>query len=73
MERAATAVQVNEKASSQVGVTLLQIAFRVSMVMTIGVIGLIGIWAIAALVGGLATAGGPFEFVAGWFGAVTGH
>ncbi|PLX84356.1 MAG: hypothetical protein C0617_08225 [Desulfuromonas sp.] len=71
-ETAATIGHVNEKAHSQVAVALLQIAFRTSFVLTIGVIGLIGLWAFAALIGGAVSAGGPFELVQGWFSAVTG-
>ena len=73
MKQATSATaHTNAQVTSQAGVALLKIAFRVSFVMTIGVIGLIGIWAVASLVGGAASAGGALELVQGWFSAVTG-
>ncbi len=61
-----------EQASAQVGVSLLRITFRVALVLTVAVIALIGIWAVAALVGGATSAGGPLEFIKSWFTAVNG-
>ncbi len=73
MKNATTAVsQVNATVTSQVGVALLKIAFRTSLVLTIGVIGLIGIWAVAALIGGAVYEGGPLALIKGWFSAVSG-
>ena len=59
--------------SSGVGVALVTILFRVSLVLTIGVIGLIGLWAVASLIGGTIAAGGPVELAGAWFSAVSGR
>jgi len=67
------AVATEARTQSQLGVTLMLITFRVSVVLTLFVCGLIGLFAIAALVGGAVTAGGPVELAQGWFSAVSGH
>jgi hypothetical protein len=58
--------------SSQLGLTLLQLTFRTSLVLTTAIIFLVGIWAVAALIGGTVAAGGPLGLVMGWFSAVSG-
>jgi hypothetical protein len=58
--------------SSQLGLTLLQLTFRASLILTTAVIFLVGIWAVAALVGGTVAAGGPLGLAKGWFSAVSG-
>jgi hypothetical protein len=50
----------------------MMITFRASVVMTLFVAGLIGIFGIACLVGGALTAGGPLQLAQGWFSAVSG-
>ena len=59
--------------NSGVGIALINIIFRVSLVLTIGIIGMIGLWAVASLTGGMIAAGGPAELASGWFSAVSGH
>lgn len=61
------------KTESQLGMTLMMITFRVSVVMTLFVIGMIGLFGIASLIGGAVTAGGPLELAQGWFSAVSGR
>lgn len=63
---------VNDQITASTGAALLQIAFRVSLVLTVCFIGLVGIWGVACLVGGAVSAGGPFDLLQGWFSAVTG-
>lgn len=72
MSNVTSAVQVRESVSSQVGLALMKITFRVSFVLTIAFAALIGIWGIACLVGGAIAAGGPFELAKGWFTAMAG-
>lgn len=67
------AVATEARTESQLGVTLMLITFRVSVVLTLFVAGLIGLFAVASLVGGALTAGGPVELAQGWFSAVSGH
>ncbi len=62
----------NEQEISQIGVNLLQITFRASLVLTLLITFMIGLWAIAALAGGAISSGGPFEMVRGWFTAIGG-
>jgi len=71
-EMAATATQTHEGVVSHTGALLMRITFRVSLVMTVGIIALFGLWAVAALVGGAVAEGGPLGLVTGWFSAVTG-
>lgn len=66
------AVATEARAESQLGVTLMMITFRVSVVMTLFVTGLIGLFGIACLIGGALTAGGPVELAQGWFSAISG-
>ncbi|PLX94890.1 MAG: hypothetical protein C0619_02030 [Desulfuromonas sp.] len=66
------AVATEARTESQLGVKLMLITFRVSVVLTLFVAGAIGIFAIASLIGGALTAGGPFELAQGWFSAVSG-
>ena len=66
------AVATEARTESQLGVTLMMITFRVSVVMTLFVAGLIGVFGIACLVGGALTAGGPLQLAQGWFSAVSG-
>ncbi|PLX86640.1 MAG: hypothetical protein C0618_08670 [Desulfuromonas sp.] len=66
------AVATGARAESQLGVTLMLITFRVSVVLTLFVAGLIGLFGIACLVGGALTAGGPFQLAQGWFSAISG-
>lgn len=72
MKQATSIAGHAEHANSRAGTAVLKIAFRFSLVLTVMVIGLIGIWAAACVVGGAASVGGPFELVAGWFSAVSG-
>ena len=67
------AVATEARTQSQVGVTLMLITFRVSVVLTLFAVGLIGLFAVASLVGGVVTAGGPAELAQGWFSAISGH
>ena len=69
---ATTASQTHEGVVSETGALLLRITFRVSLIMTVGVIALFGLWAVASLMGGAITSGGPLELVKGWFSAVSG-
>ncbi len=71
-EMATTATQTHEGIASQTGALLMRITFRVSLVMTVGIIALFGLWAVAALMGGAVAAGGPLGLVKGWFSAVLG-
>jgi len=66
------AVATAARAESTLGVTLMLITFRLSVVLTLFVAGLIGLFAVACLVGGVLTAGGPVELAQGWFHAVSG-
>ncbi|PLX91163.1 MAG: hypothetical protein C0619_07890 [Desulfuromonas sp.] len=52
--------------------TMLVITFRVSIILTLLVIVLIGVWALLALTGGMIAAGDPLALIRGWFNAVTG-
>ena len=52
--------------------TMLVITFRVSVILTLLVILLIGVWALLALTGGTIAAGDPLALIRGWFNAVTG-
>lgn len=67
------AVATGVRTESQLGVTLMMITFRVSVVLTVFFAGLIGLFAIACLIGGALTAGGPVELAQGWFSAISGH
>ena len=71
-EMATTATQTHEGVASHAGAMLLRITFRVSFIMTVSVISLFGLWALASLMGGAVAAGGPFGLVKGWFSAVLG-
>ena len=71
-EMATTATQTHEGVVSHTGALMLRIAFRVSLVMTLSVIALFGIWAVASLMGGAIAAGGPLGLIQGWFSAVLG-
>lgn len=71
-EMATTATQTHEGIVSQTGAMLMRITFRISLVMTVGIIALFGLWAVAALMGGAVAAGGPLGLVKGWFSAVLG-
>ena len=71
-EMATTATQTHEAVVSETGALLLRITFRLSFIMTVGIVALFGLWAVAALVGGAVTSGGPLELVKGWFSAVSG-
>lgn len=66
------AVATEARSESQIGVTLMMITFRVSVVMTLFVAGLIGVFSIACLIGGALTAGGPVGLAQGWFSAISG-
>lgn len=72
MKQATTWANHAEHAASQAGVSLLKITFRFSVVLTVMVIALVGLWAVACLVGGAMSAGGPAELISGWFSAVSG-
>jgi len=71
-EMATTATQTHEGIVSQSGALLMRITFRISLVLTVGIIALFGLWAVAALMGGAVAAGGPLGLVKGWFSAVLG-
>lgn len=71
-EMATTATQTHEGVVSETGALLLRIAFRVSFIMTVGIVALFGLWAVASLMGGAVAAGGPLGLVKGWFSAVLG-
>lgn len=71
-EMATTATRSHEVVVSETGALLLRIAFRVSFVMTVGIVALFGLWAAASLMGGAISAGGPLGLVKGWFSAVIG-
>lgn len=60
------------KSESNLGLALMLITFRVSVVFTLFVVGAIGVFAIACLIGGTISAGGPLGLVEGWFQAVSG-
>lgn len=66
------AVATEVKTESHLGLTLMLITFRVSIILTLFTICAIGIFSVACLVGGAITAGGPFELAKGWFSAVSG-
>ncbi|MDT8421677.1 MAG: hypothetical protein RQ754_14720 [Desulfuromonadales bacterium] len=66
------AVASEVRSESQLGVKLMLITFRVSVVLTLFIAGAIGIFGIACLIGGALTAGGPLELAQGWFSAVSG-
>ncbi len=68
----ATATQIKVQESSALAIKLLTITFRIAFILTLSVILLVGIWAIAALVGGTLEAGGIFGLVKSWFLSVTG-
>jgi len=71
-EMATTATHSHEVVVSDTGALLLRIAFRVSLVMTVGIVALFGLWAVASLMGGAIAAGGPLGLIKGWFSAVIG-
>jgi hypothetical protein len=66
------AVATNVRTESNIGLALMLITFRVSVVATLFVIGAIGLFAVASLVGGMISAGSPLGLVEGWFSAVSG-
>ncbi len=72
MSNVTSAVQARESVSSQIGLALMKITFRVSFVLTIAFAALIGIWGVACMVGGAIAAGGPFELTKSWFAAISG-
>ncbi|SDO87336.1 hypothetical protein [Desulforhopalus singaporensis] len=65
LERKAAA-GVSEKGNVATEVSKVSITF----VAILGVA--VGLWSLACIVGGLAASGGPLQFVANWFRAVTG-
>lgn len=69
-QQAAVATQV--KTESHIGLKLMIITFRVSTILTLFLIAMIGIFSIASLIGGTISAGGPLELAKGWFSAVNG-
>lgn len=66
------AVLTDVRSESNIGLALMMITFRVSVVVTLFVIGAIGLFAVASLVGGAISAGGPVGLIEGWFSAVSG-
>ena len=67
------AVQSNQQViTSELGISLLKIAFRVSFALSVCLITLIGVWSVACVVGGVAEAGGGLDFIGAWFSAVSG-
>lgn len=67
----AVATHSQEATHSQFAVALMHITFRLSLILTVGVVGLIGLWAVATMVGAIASEG-PLSLFTGWFSAITG-
>ena len=67
-----TANQVHVQETSTFAVKLLMVTFRLSLILTLAISLLIGIWAFAALAGGTIEAGGVLGLIKSWFLAVTG-
>lgn len=61
-----TGISVIEKSNVSTEVSKVSITF----VAILGVA--VGVWSLACIVGGLVASGGPLEFVASWFKAVSG-
>ena len=61
-----------ERVETGIGFRVMRIVFRCSLILTVGVVLLLGLWAIAALVAGTVSAGGVLELVKGWLAAAGG-
>lgn len=61
-----------ERAEAGIGFRIIRVVFRCSLVLTVGVVLLLGLWAIASLVAGTISAGGVLGVVRGWIAAVGG-
>ncbi len=64
--------RVRERTREDLGVTLLHVTFRASLVLTFMIIVLIGLWSGAAVIGGAVAEGGFLELVKSWSSAVSG-
>ncbi|PLY05449.1 MAG: hypothetical protein C0622_01795 [Desulfuromonas sp.] len=69
---AAVQTQAQVGAESRLGLTLMLITFRVSVILTLLLVAMIGVFSVACLIGGTIAAGGPFGLAKGWFSAVSG-
>ena len=64
-----TKTRTGARETSQAGIDAIT---KTSIVAMGGISGLIGLWALASIVGAMVTAGGPLALITGWIGAVTG-
>jgi hypothetical protein len=64
-----TRTRVQERETSQTGIDAITKTLIVALG---GISGVIGLWALASVVGAMVTNGGPLALITGWIGAVTG-